>query len=99
MHARSRLLRKKGRAKKLKYSWKSAGHPSMWRRIADGKNQSCKQYIPCECKPMCGKECPCLDNATCCEKYCGYVYLITKTFICIDNSLHSCNDFNISSSI
>ncbi|PWA64495.1 SET domain-containing protein [Artemisia annua] len=70
-HARSRLLRKKGRAKKLKYSWKSAGHPSMWRRIADGKNQSCKQYIPCECKPMCGKECPCLDNATCCEKYCG----------------------------
>lgn len=69
--ARSRLLRRKGRAKKLKYSWKSAGHPSMWRRIADGKNQSCKQYIPCGCKSMCGKECPCLDNATCCEKYCG----------------------------
>ncbi|XP_071726641.1 histone-lysine N-methyltransferase EZA1 isoform X1 [Rutidosis leptorrhynchoides] len=68
---RSRLLRRKGRAKKLKYSWKSAGHPSMWRRIADGKNQSCKQYIPCGCKSMCGKECPCLDNATCCEKYCG----------------------------
>ncbi|GJS87868.1 histone-lysine N-methyltransferase EZA1-like protein isoform X3 [Tanacetum coccineum] len=62
-HARSRLLRKKGRAKKLKYSWKSAGHPSIWRRIADGKNQSCKQYIPCECKPMCGKECPCARKA------------------------------------
>ncbi|KAI3514708.1 hypothetical protein L1887_13339 [Cichorium endivia] len=69
--SRSRLLRRKGRTKKLKYSWKSAGHPSMWRRIADGKNQSCKQYIPCGCKSMCGKECPCLDNATCCEKYCG----------------------------
>lgn len=70
--SRSRLLRRKGRAKKLKYSWKSAGHPSsIWRRIADGKNQSCKQYIPCGCKSMCGKECPCLDNATCCEKYCG----------------------------
>ncbi|KAI3773206.1 hypothetical protein L6452_04410 [Arctium lappa] len=69
--SRSRLLRRKGRAKKLKYSWKSAVHPSLWRRIADGKNQSCKQYIPCGCKSMCGKECPCLDNATCCEKYCG----------------------------
>ncbi|KAM7495796.1 hypothetical protein LguiA_020210 [Lonicera macranthoides] len=39
--ARSRLLRRRGRARKLKYSWKSAGHPSIWRRIADGKNQSC----------------------------------------------------------
>ncbi|XP_076885239.1 histone-lysine N-methyltransferase EZA1-like [Bidens hawaiensis] len=68
---RSRLFRRKGRAKKHRYSWKSAGHPSMWRRIADEKNQSCKQYIPCTCKSMCGKECPCLDNATCCEKYCG----------------------------
>nr|XP_043622022.1 histone-lysine N-methyltransferase EZA1 [Erigeron canadensis] len=71
MRSGSRLLRRKGKSKKLKYSWKSAGHPSMWRRIADGKNQSCKQYIPCGCKSMCGKECPCLDNATCCEKYCG----------------------------
>ncbi|KAK1420450.1 hypothetical protein QVD17_22060 [Tagetes erecta] len=69
--SRSRLFRRKGRSKKLKYSWKSTGHPSMWRRIADEKNQSCKQYIPCTCKSMCGKECPCLDNATCCEKYCG----------------------------
>ncbi|XP_076905477.1 histone-lysine N-methyltransferase EZA1-like isoform X1 [Bidens hawaiensis] len=68
---RSRVFRRKGRAKKHRYSWKSAGHPSMWRRIVDEKNQSCKQYIPCTCKSMCGKECPCLDNATCCEKYCG----------------------------
>ncbi|XP_058199025.1 histone-lysine N-methyltransferase EZA1 isoform X3 [Rhododendron vialii] len=69
--ARPRLLRKRGRTRKLKYSWKSAGHPSMWKRIADGKNQSCKQYIPCGCRSMCGKQCPCLHNGNCCEKYCG----------------------------
>uniref|UniRef100_A0A5B7BG87 [histone H3]-lysine(27) N-trimethyltransferase n=1 Tax=Davidia involucrata TaxID=16924 RepID=A0A5B7BG87_DAVIN len=69
--ARSRLLRRRGRTRKLKYSWKSAGHPSIWKRIADGKNQSCKQYTPCGCQPMCGKQCPCLHNGTCCEKYCG----------------------------
>ncbi|XAR61415.1 Histone-lysine N-methyltransferase [Bertholletia excelsa] len=68
---RSRLLRRRGRARKLKYSWKSAGHPSMWKRIADGKNQSCKQYTPCGCQSMCGKQCPCQHNGTCCEKYCG----------------------------
>lgn len=70
---RTRLIRKRGRARKLKYSWKSAGHPSIWKRIADGKDRSCKQYTPCGCQFMCGKECPCLDNGTCCEKYCGYV--------------------------
>ncbi|XP_059625584.1 histone-lysine N-methyltransferase EZA1 isoform X2 [Cornus florida] len=69
--ARSRLLRRRGRTRKLKYSWKSAGHPAIWKRIADGKNQSCKQYIPCGCQSMCGKQCPCLHNGTCCEKYCG----------------------------
>ncbi|KAJ8748250.1 hypothetical protein K2173_000822 [Erythroxylum novogranatense] len=68
---RSRILRRRGRNRKLKYSWKSAGHPSIWKRIADGKNQSCKQYTPCGCRSMCGKQCPCLDNGTCCEKYCG----------------------------
>ncbi|EEF47263.1 histone-lysine N-methyltransferase EZA1 isoform X1 [Ricinus communis] len=68
---RSRLLRKRGRTRKLKYSWKSAGHPASWKRIADGKNQSCKQYTPCGCQSMCGKQCPCLHNGTCCEKYCG----------------------------
>ncbi|KAI4340260.1 hypothetical protein MLD38_025118 [Melastoma candidum] len=68
---RTRLLRRKGRARKLKYSWKSAGYPSMWKRIADGKNMSCKQYTPCGCPSMCGKDCPCLQSETCCEKYCG----------------------------
>ncbi|CAK9322298.1 unnamed protein product [Citrullus colocynthis] len=71
MRIRSRLLRKRGKARKFKYSWKSAGHPSFWKRIADGKNQSCKQYTPCGCLSSCGKQCPCLHNGTCCEKYCG----------------------------
>ncbi|KAK8654392.1 hypothetical protein V6N13_128361 [Hibiscus sabdariffa] len=71
MSTRPRLLRRRGRTRKLKYSWKSAGHPSIWKRIADGKNLSCKQYTPCGCQSMCGKECSCLQNGTCCEKYCG----------------------------
>lgn len=76
MPTKSRFLRRRGRTRKLKYSSKSAGHPSMWRRIADGKNQSCIQYNPCGCQPVCGKHCPCLQNGTCCEKYCGYVKLL-----------------------
>ncbi|KAF6170957.1 hypothetical protein GIB67_014774 [Kingdonia uniflora] len=69
----SRLFRKKGRAKKLKYTWKSAGHPSFRKRIADGKEQLRKLYTPCGCQFICGKQCPCHENGTCCEKYCGYV--------------------------
>uniref|UniRef100_A0A1J3DEG6 Histone-lysine N-methyltransferase EZA1 n=1 Tax=Noccaea caerulescens TaxID=107243 RepID=A0A1J3DEG6_NOCCA len=68
---RTRMFRRKGKTRKLKYSTKSAGHPSVWKRIAGGKNQSCKQYTPCGCLSMCGKDCPCLTNETCCEKYCG----------------------------
>ncbi|XP_022898110.1 histone-lysine N-methyltransferase EZA1-like isoform X3 [Olea europaea var. sylvestris] len=71
MPVRSRVYRKRGRTRKLKPSWKSAGHPSLWRRIADGKYQPYKQYTPCGCQSMCGKECPCQQNGTCCEKYCG----------------------------
>ncbi|XP_024019355.1 histone-lysine N-methyltransferase EZA1 isoform X2 [Morus notabilis] len=71
MPTKSRLIRRRGKARKLKYSTKSPGHPSIWKRIADGKNQSCKQYTPCACKSMCGKQCSCLNNGTCCEKYCG----------------------------
>ncbi|KAG5231670.1 Polycomb group protein [Salix suchowensis] len=56
MPTRSRLLRRRGRTRKLKYSWKSS---------------SCKQYTPCGCQSMCGKQCPCLHNGSCCEKYCG----------------------------
>ncbi|CAH2072037.1 unnamed protein product, partial [Thlaspi arvense] len=76
---RTRLFRRKGKTRKLKYSTKSAGHPSVWKRIAGGKNQSCKQYTPCGCQSMCGKECPCLTNETCCEKYCGYAKRINVT--------------------
>ncbi|PIN08395.1 Transcriptional repressor EZH1 [Handroanthus impetiginosus] len=68
---KSRICRKRGRVRKVKSSWKSAGHPSLWRRIADGKDLPCKQYVPCGCQPVCGKQCPCLQNGTCCEKYCG----------------------------
>ncbi|GAB2298438.1 hypothetical protein Dimus_032503 [Dionaea muscipula] len=68
---RSRMTRKRGKARRFKYSSKSSGHPSSWRRIGDGRNKPCKQYTPCACQSMCGKECPCLDNGTCCEKYCG----------------------------
>ncbi|KAJ4968582.1 hypothetical protein NE237_015283 [Protea cynaroides] len=71
MPTRSRLFRRRGRARKLKYTWKSVGHPSTRKRIADGKHQSCKQYTPCTCQLLCGKQCPCLHNGTCCEKYCG----------------------------
>lgn len=84
MPARPRLFRRRGRTRKLKYSWKSAGHPSIWKRIADGKNQSCKQYTPCGCQSMCGKQCPCLHNGTCCEKYCGYVELLFNRYpLCV----------------
>ncbi|KAK8960351.1 Histone-lysine N-methyltransferase EZ3 [Platanthera guangdongensis] len=69
--ARTRIWRKRGRAKKLKYTWKTTGHPSIRKRIGDGKQQPCKQYTPCGCQQMCGKQCSCLENETCCEKYCG----------------------------
>ncbi|PIA61090.1 hypothetical protein AQUCO_00300541v1 [Aquilegia coerulea] len=69
--SRSRLFRKRGRARKLKYTWKSSGHPLIRKRIADGKHRLQKQYTPCECQSTCGKQCSCVDNGTCCEKYCG----------------------------
>ncbi|XP_071741370.1 histone-lysine N-methyltransferase EZA1-like [Rutidosis leptorrhynchoides] len=58
---------KKGRRKK--HNWKSPGHSQRYRGIA-GANRSEKQYTPCECKPVCGKDCPCVKISTC-EKYCG----------------------------
>ncbi|KAG8370604.1 hypothetical protein BUALT_Bualt13G0000700 [Buddleja alternifolia] len=68
MGVKSRVCRKRGRARKVKSSWKSAGHPSLWRRIADGKDQPFKQYAPCICQSACGKQCPCLLNGTCCAR-------------------------------
>ncbi|KAK1316157.1 Histone-lysine N-methyltransferase EZ3 [Acorus calamus] len=36
MPRRARIWRRRGKTRKLKYSWKSAGHPSIRKRIADG---------------------------------------------------------------
>lgn len=70
MASRTRIYRRRGRNRKLKYTWKSAGHPIVRKRIGDGK-QWYTQYNPCGCQQMCGKDCPCVENGTCCEKYCG----------------------------
>ncbi|KAG2541319.1 hypothetical protein PVAP13_9NG675600 [Panicum virgatum] len=70
MATRTRIYRRRGRNRKLKYTWKSAGHPTVRKRIGDGK-QWYTQYNPCGCQQMCGKDCPCVENGTCCEKYCG----------------------------
>ncbi|GAB4830582.1 hypothetical protein Ancab_020348 [Ancistrocladus abbreviatus] len=71
MPTRARITRKRGRNRRHKYYSKATGHPSSWRRIGDGKHQICRQYTPCGCQFMCGKECPCKGNDICCEKYCG----------------------------
>ncbi|CAM6013403.1 unnamed protein product [Sphagnum balticum] len=63
--------RRKGRVRKLKYTWKSVVHPLIRKRMANGKDQPCRQYTPCSCLFTCGRQCPCLLNGTCCEKYCG----------------------------
>ncbi|KAK7245428.1 hypothetical protein RIF29_40274 [Crotalaria pallida] len=68
---RSRFLRRRGRVRRLKYTWKSAAYHSIRKRITEKKDQPCRQYNPCGCQTACGKQCPCLLNGTCCEKYCG----------------------------
>ncbi|CAD5319292.1 unnamed protein product [Arabidopsis thaliana] len=68
---RSRFLRRRGKVRRLKYTWKSAAYHSIRKRITEKKDQPCRQFNPCNCKIGCGKECPCLLNGTCCEKYCG----------------------------
>ncbi|XP_062215832.1 histone-lysine N-methyltransferase EZ3 isoform X3 [Phragmites australis] len=70
MAARTRIYRRRGRNRKLKYTWKSAGHPTVRKSLGDGK-QWYTQYTPCGCQQMCGKDCSCVENGTCCEKYCG----------------------------
>ncbi|CAL5187867.1 unnamed protein product [Lathyrus oleraceus] len=68
---RSKFLRRRGKVRRLKYTWKSAAYHSIRKRITERKDQPCRQYNPCGCQSACGKECPCLQNGTCCEKYCG----------------------------
>ncbi|MCH94720.1 histone-lysine N-methyltransferase CLF, partial [Trifolium medium] len=62
---RSKFLRRRGRVRRLKYSWKSAAYHSFRKRITEKKDQPCRQYNPCGCQSACGKECPCLLNGTC----------------------------------
>ncbi|KAJ7944440.1 Histone-lysine N-methyltransferase [Quillaja saponaria] len=68
---RSRFLRRRGKVRRLKYTWKSAAYHSIRKRITERKDQPCRQYNPCGCQMACGKQCSCLLNGTCCEKYCG----------------------------
>ncbi|KAJ8770640.1 hypothetical protein K2173_021287 [Erythroxylum novogranatense] len=68
---RSRFLRRRGRVRRLKYSWKSTAYHSIRKRISERKDQPCRQYNPCNCQTACGKQCACHLNGTCCEKYCG----------------------------
>ncbi|CAN8284008.1 unnamed protein product [Cochlearia groenlandica] len=68
---RSRFLRRRGKVRRLKYTWKSAAYHSIRKRITERKDQPCRQFNPCNCKTACGKDCTCLLNGTCCEKYCG----------------------------
>ncbi|KAH7520201.1 hypothetical protein FEM48_Zijuj08G0119100 [Ziziphus jujuba var. spinosa] len=72
---RSRFLRRKGRVRRLKYTWKSAAYHSIRKRITERKDQPCRQYNPCNCQTACGKQCACLLNGTCCEKYCGHIHI------------------------
>ncbi|CAM8905005.1 unnamed protein product [Rhodiola kirilowii] len=68
---RSKFLRRRGKIRRLKYSGKSAAYQSYRKRISESKNMPCRQYNPCGCQTACSKDCPCLVNGTCCEKYCG----------------------------
>ncbi|XP_021768738.1 histone-lysine N-methyltransferase EZA1 [Chenopodium quinoa] len=67
---RSRIVRKRGRARRLKFSTKSNGHPSSLKKDTDA-NKAYKLYTPCSCESVCGKDCSCISSGNCCEKYCG----------------------------
>ncbi|MBA0686782.1 hypothetical protein Goari_014364, partial [Gossypium aridum] len=43
---RSRFLRRRGRVRRLKYTWKSAAYHSIRKRITERKDQPCRQYNP-----------------------------------------------------
>ncbi|GBG71173.1 hypothetical protein CBR_g8475 [Chara braunii] len=49
--------------------------PAIRKRFETGKDQPCTQFIPCGCRGPCKKDCICLQNGTCCEKYCGFLFL------------------------
>jgi histone-lysine N-methyltransferase EZH2 len=68
---RSQFFRRRGKARRSKHTSKSAGYHFIRKRIAERNGQLYQQYNPCGCQSACGKDCPCLKNETCCEKYCG----------------------------
>ncbi|XP_052204371.1 histone-lysine N-methyltransferase CLF-like isoform X2 [Diospyros lotus] len=68
---RSRILRRRGKARRLKYTWKSAGYHPIRKQITEMKDELYRNYSPCGCQSVCEKQCPCVVNGTCCEKYCG----------------------------
>ncbi|KAJ3695471.1 hypothetical protein LUZ60_000848 [Juncus effusus] len=81
MRARSRFVRRRGRVRRLKYTWKSTGyHHSIRKKTTEKKDQPYKQYNPCGCQSACGKLCPCHLNGTCCEKYCGCAKICKNRF-------------------
>ncbi|KAL6961471.1 hypothetical protein U1Q18_039240 [Sarracenia purpurea var. burkii] len=43
---RSRFLRRRGKVRRLKYTWKSAGYHSIRKRISERKDQPCRQFNP-----------------------------------------------------
>ncbi|XP_077224450.1 SET domain-containing protein isoform X2 [Tasmannia lanceolata] len=71
LRTRSRFWRRRGRVRRSKYTWKSAGNHLIRKHITEKKDQPCRQYTPCSCQSPCGKECTCHLSGTCCEKYCG----------------------------
>ncbi|KAJ0464666.1 putative [histone H3]-lysine(4) N-trimethyltransferase chromatin remodeling SET family [Helianthus annuus] len=68
---RSNFFHRRGRFRRLKYTWKSAGSRIMRKRNSDKKDTHCVQYNPCGCQSVCGGDCSCLASGTCCEKFCG----------------------------
>ncbi|KAL6606135.1 hypothetical protein ACP70R_041788 [Stipagrostis hirtigluma subsp. patula] len=80
LRTRSRFVRRRGKVRRLKYTWKSAGYHFIRKRITERKDQPCRQYNPCGCQSACGKQCPCITNGTCCEKYCGCAKMCKNRF-------------------
>ena len=73
----------------MKYTWKSAAYHSIRKRITERKDQPCRQYNPCSCQTACGKQCSCLLNGTCCEKYCRWAVIFKLNCIKNISSIHS----------
>ncbi|XP_042031814.1 histone-lysine N-methyltransferase EZ3-like isoform X2 [Salvia splendens] len=71
MAAKSRISHKRGRVRKGKVKSSRKYRQSLWRMIAEGKDIPYKQYSPCMFQPTYGKQCPCFQNGTYCEKCCG----------------------------